>query len=42
MKLAPQQKINGTTEIRTELIDETTTNGKPLILLVEDNADVVA
>ncbi len=42
LKLILQQKTNGTTEIKNELINETTTNGKPLILLVEDNADVVA
>ncbi len=41
-KLIPQQKTNDATEIKNEFIDGITDNGKPLILLVEDNADVVA
>jgi len=42
LKYIPQQKINGTTENKNEFIDENANSEKPLILLVEDNADVVA
>jgi YesN/AraC family two-component response regulator len=41
LKLIPALKSNGTKEIKNDLTDETTGNEKPLILLVEDNADVV-
>jgi signal transduction histidine kinase/ligand-binding sensor domain-containing protein/DNA-binding response OmpR family regulator len=41
LKLIPQQKIN-TTGIKNEIIEETANTEKPIILLVEDNADVVA
>jgi signal transduction histidine kinase/DNA-binding response OmpR family regulator/ligand-binding sensor domain-containing protein len=36
------QKANGVTEHRIEFVNEKIVNEKPLILLVEDNADVVA
>ncbi len=42
LKSIPQQKTNGVTENKNEIIDENSGNEKPLILLVEDNADVVA
>jgi signal transduction histidine kinase/DNA-binding response OmpR family regulator/ligand-binding sensor domain-containing protein len=42
LKLVPPQKTNVVTEIKNDLIGETAANEKPLILLVEDNADVVA
>jgi signal transduction histidine kinase/DNA-binding response OmpR family regulator/ligand-binding sensor domain-containing protein len=42
LKLIPALKSNRTKEIKNDLADETTGNEKPLILLVEDNADVVA
>jgi DNA-binding response OmpR family regulator/two-component sensor histidine kinase len=42
IKTIPQQKTNGVSENKNEIIDENTDNQKPLILLVEDNADVVA
>jgi signal transduction histidine kinase/DNA-binding response OmpR family regulator/ligand-binding sensor domain-containing protein len=41
-RIVLQQKTNGVTENKNEIINENTDNGKPLILLVEDNADVVA
>jgi YesN/AraC family two-component response regulator len=42
VKLIPSQKTNGVKEIKYETIEEVAGNEKPLILLVEDNADVVA
>ncbi len=42
LKYIPQQKADSTTKIKNEFINETAGNQKPLILLVEDNADVVA
>jgi DNA-binding response OmpR family regulator len=42
IKYVPLQKTNGTTEIQPAFTEETPGNEKPLILLVEDNADVVA
>ncbi|MEO6669480.1 MAG: ATP-binding protein [Ferruginibacter sp.] len=42
LKDMPQQKITNNIEHRVEMLAEPASNGKSLILLVEDNADVVA
>jgi signal transduction histidine kinase/DNA-binding response OmpR family regulator/ligand-binding sensor domain-containing protein len=42
LRIIPSQKVNATQEIKSEPIEEVAGNERPLILLVEDNADVVA
>lgn len=42
LKYVPQQKTDSVSENKNETVDENNGNQKPLILLVEDNADVVA